>query len=189
VVRDEDWGCEDLSGRSWSRHSFLDVDMSETTGRGAVFDGCSFVGVRFNVARHVDSAFTNCVFRGCTFFDTRFDDCKFVGSLFQESTFALLQVHGGDWSFTGLPGADLRKAVFDRVRMREADLTGARLDGASVTSTDLSGAMLRNARFTRADLRGSDLSALDPLHAELSGAIIDPDQAVVVATALGMTVI
>ena len=40
----------------------------------------------------------------------------------------------------------------------------------------------------RCDLRGSDLSSLDPLTVELGGAIIDPDQAVSVASALGLEV-
>ena len=92
----------------------------------------------------------------------------------------------GDWSLVGLPGADLRSATFTDVRMREADLTGARLDGATVRNVDLSGALLHAASFVEADLRGSDLSALDPRDAVLKDALIDVEQALVIATALGL---
>ena len=44
------------------------------------------------------------------------------------------------------------------------------------------------ADLTRCDLRGSDLSSLDPLEVQLNGAIIDWNQAVVVAANLGLDV-
>jgi uncharacterized protein YjbI with pentapeptide repeats len=53
---------------------------------------------------------------------------------------------------------------------------------------DLSGAWLHRADLTGCDLRGSDLSALDPRTVELKDAVIDPVQAVVIATALGLEV-
>ncbi|MEV1179016.1 pentapeptide repeat-containing protein, partial [Nonomuraea sp. NPDC049784] len=64
----------------------------------------------------------------------------------------------------------------------------ARLVGAELRRADLSGASLRGADLTRCDLRGSDLSTLDPHTVTLKGAIIDPFQATVVATALGLDV-
>ncbi|MGW0563752.1 pentapeptide repeat-containing protein [Streptomyces sp. NPDC003016] len=121
--------------------AFLDTDWTEVANTGAAFDRCTFPGVRFHVSRHSGAAFTNCTFRRCTFFDTRFTACEFAGSPFRQSTFTLFQVTGGNWSFAGLPGADLRGAVFDGVRMREADPTAARLEKAGMTGTDPSGAM------------------------------------------------
>lgn len=188
VIRSQDWYGHDLSARSYSGCAFIDVDMTETTNHGAVFDRCTFRGVRFNVSRHAGAAFTNCTFSHCTFFDTQFTDCKLVGSLFQQCTFNLFKVSGGDWSFVGLPGCDLRRASLQSVRMREADLTGARLEEASVTDVDLSGAQLHSANFIRCDLRGSDLSSLDPLTAHLGQATVSLEQAVVLVTALGLNV-
>lgn len=188
VIRDEDWYGRDLSGQRLTRHTFYDTDWTEVVNDGGIFDECTFSGVRFNASRHTNAAFTNCTFKRCSFFDTRFEQCKAVGSLFQQCTFSLISVTGGDWSYVGLPGADLRKAVFDGVRMREADLTAARLEGASVIGVDLSGALLHGSKLIGADLRGSDLSALDPLTVELAGAKIDLEQAAVIATALGFDV-
>ncbi|GAA0926599.1 MULTISPECIES: pentapeptide repeat-containing protein [Streptomyces violaceusniger group] len=188
VIRSQDWYGQDVSARRYTRYAFIDVDMTEVTNEGAVFDHCTFRGVRFNVSQHTAAAFTNCTFSHCVFFDTRFTDCKLVGSLFQQCTFSLFQVSGGDWSFVGLPGADLRRASLRSVRMREADLTGARLEDANVTETDLSGAQLHSANFIRCDLRGSDLSSLDPLTAELGRATVSLEQAAVLVTALGLNV-
>jgi uncharacterized protein YjbI with pentapeptide repeats len=98
-------------------------------------------------------------------------------------------VIGGDWSFVGLPGADLRGVTIHGVRMREADLTGANCEEAALVDVDLSGAQLHSARFGRCDLRGSDLTALDPTTTGLAGAIIGPAQAVVIAEALGLRVV
>ncbi|MFF4615454.1 pentapeptide repeat-containing protein [Nonomuraea jabiensis] len=110
------------------------------------------------------------------------------GSVFDGCTYGLLKVEGGDWSYVGLAGADLRGSVFRGTRLREADLSGARLEGAELRRADLSGASLRGADLTRCDLRGSDLSTLDPLTVTLKNAIIDPFQATVVAGALGLDV-
>jgi uncharacterized protein YjbI with pentapeptide repeats len=108
--------------------------------------------------------------------------------MFDRCTFGLLKVTGGDWSFAGLPGADLSKSQIVGVRMRECDLTGARCAGAVLRHVDLSGALLHHADLTRVDLRGSELSTMDPLTVSLRGAVVDPDQTVVLAEALGMEV-
>jgi fluoroquinolone resistance protein len=188
TVRSADWDGRDLSGERHEKVAFIDVDLSETVDDGGVFTECAFRGARFNVSRHANAAFVNCTFTRCSFFDATFAGCKLVGSMFDGCTFGLLEVDGGDWSFTGLPGADLRRSLFRGVRMREADLTGARFDDARLLRCDLSGAWLHSASFTGCDLRGSDLSAFDPETAELKGAVIDPAQALVIAAALGLVV-
>lgn len=186
VIRDEDWYGKSLTESDrYTRYSFLDTDWTEVADEGAVFDECTFAGVRFNASRHTGAAFTNCTFKRCTFFDTRFTDCKLVGSLFRQCTYTLFEVSGGDWSFVGLPGADLRQAGFDGTRMREVDLTAARLEKATVTGCDLSGALLHGSKLSGADLRGSDLSSLDPLTVEFNGATISLEQAATLATTMG----
>jgi uncharacterized protein YjbI with pentapeptide repeats len=188
-VSGEDWYGEDLTGRSEHGVEFVDVDLTESTSTaGLVFDQCTFRHVKFNVSVHRGAAFVNCRFSVCNFFDASFTECKFVGSVFERCTYDQLTVSGGDLSFVGLPGADLRSASISGARMREADLTGARCDGATLRRLDLSGAMLAKASFDGADLRGSDLSALDPRAVSLHGAIVDWQQAVTIATSLGLDV-
>lgn len=187
-VRHEDWGGEQLLQRTFTRVAFVEVDLSETVSDAAVFDECTFHGVRFNVSEHRSSAFVNCTFTRCSFFDATFTGCKLVGSRFVDCALDLLKVEGGDWSFVALPGADLGSARFVDVRMREADLTGVRAVNGTLRGVDLSAASLARADLSGCDLRGSDLSAVDPAGVRLKGAVITGDQAVVLALALGLDV-
>ncbi|MCX5069500.1 pentapeptide repeat-containing protein [Micromonospora lupini] len=188
TFRHEDWYAEELTDRQFVACEFFDVDLTEAVTRGAVFTGCTFGNVQFNASRHLDSAFTRCVFRRCNFFEAEFTGCKLVGSTFVQCELRPLRVDGGDWSFVALPGADLRAVWLSGVRMREADLTGANLTGATVTGVDLSGAQLHNCRLGGADLRRSDLTALDPTSVERAGALVDVEQALVIAQALGFRI-
>lgn len=188
TISAEDWYDRDISGETHTRVAFIDINMTEVANTGAAFEECTFRGTRFNASIHTDAAFVNCTFTGCTFFDSIFNGCKLVGSLFDRCTFDLMKVTGGNWSFVGMPGADLHTATFTGVRMREADLTGARCKGSSIRDVDLSGAWLHGADLSLCDLRGSDISSLDPTDVKLRGAIITIDQAMVIASALGLDV-
>jgi len=187
-LRNEDWVGRELGAYAATGVAFIGVDLSEITTDAATFEGCTFRDVRFNVSQHARSAFLNCTFAGCNFFETTFTGCKLVGSSFNRCKLDLLKISDGDWSFVGLAGADLRTATIEGVRMREADLTRARFDGAELRNVDLSGAAVQGATFAGTDLRGSDLSAFDPVATELAGAIVDWEQAIVLATALGLDV-
>jgi fluoroquinolone resistance protein len=193
VIEDEqfsndDWYGEELDERAYTRCSFAHIDLTESVSRGAVFTECSFSNVKFNASRHVDSAFVRCVFKRCSLFEAELTGCKLVGSAFTESVLRPLRVSGGDWSFVTLEDADLRGVTVRGVRMRETDLTAANLEGAVLAGCDLSGAQLSGVRFTGCDLRGSDLTALDPRRVDVAGALIDADQAIVVAQALGFEI-
>jgi fluoroquinolone resistance protein len=183
TVAGADWSDRDLSGQTHARVAFVDLDLTEARGRGATFTECTFRRARFNCSAHADAAFVNCTFVNCNFFDARFTECKLVGSMFDRCTYELMQVAGGNWSHVGMPGADLGKATFRGVRMREADLTGARCQGGSFRDVDLAAAWLGAAKLVGCDLRGSDLGGADFEGAELRGAIVTFEQAVVIAAA------
>ncbi|GAA0471323.1 hypothetical protein Ade02nite_34690 [Paractinoplanes deccanensis] len=188
TLRTEDWDAGVGSRSTHAGDTFVDLDLCETTLEGVEFDRCTFRNARFNCAEMTDVAFLNCTFVACNFFDATLTSCKMVGSSFERCSFDLLTADGGDWSFTTLRAADLSSATLTGLRLREADLSGARCQGATLTGADLSGAQLHQADLTRCDLRGSDLTALDPAATAVRQAIITPDQAVVVAMALGMDV-
>lgn len=188
TVTGADWYGEDLSGQSHTRVLFVDLDLTEAENDGAVFTECTFRRAKFNASVHRNAAFVNCTFQNCNFYDARFTGCKLMGSLFDRCTFDNLVVEDGNWSFVGMPGADLHTAAFRRVQMREADLTGARFHGAVLRDVDLGGASLHRADLQKCDLRGSDLSAIDPETAQLRGAIITIDQTITIAEALGLDV-
>jgi uncharacterized protein YjbI with pentapeptide repeats len=189
TVSGEDLYGEDFTGQVVDHVLYLDVDMTESTSSvGAVFDECTFRSVRFNAAAFEGAAFTNCTFENCNFFGATFTDCKVVGSMFDRCQLDQLSVVGGDWSFVGLPGAVLKNAAFSDVRMREVDLVGVQGDGTTMRRCDLSGSSFAKASLEGADLRGSDLSGIEPGTVNLRNAIIDFNQAVLIATAYGLDV-
>lgn len=188
TVTGADWSGDDISRQEHTRVLYVELDLTEVENDGAVFTECTFRRAKFNVSVHRNAAFVNCTFQNCNFYDARFTGCKLVGSVFDRCTFDNLVVEDGNWSFVGVPGADLRTASFRRVQMREADLTGARLQGAVLRDVELGGASLHRADLSKCDLRGSDLSAVDPETTVLRGAIITIDQTITIAEALGMDV-
>ena len=183
-----EWFETDLSGVTHERVLFQDLDMTDSTGVGARFVDCTFRGALLDRCELDATAFENCTFVRCSLIGARFTDCKFVGSAFDAAAAERMTVDGGDWSFVGLPGTDLRRACFDRVRMREADLTGAKLGRAMLKNCDLAGALWSRADLRRCDLRGSDIGDLEPGNVELRGAVIDWPQAAAIARSLGLDV-
>ena len=105
TVTGADWYGEDVSGQEHTRVLFVDLDMTDAHGSGAVFTECTFRRARFNVAALESTAFLNCTFSGCSFYNARLKDCKLVGGTFDGCTFDVLEVTGGNWSFVGLRGA------------------------------------------------------------------------------------
>ena len=189
TIRADGWDPDaSIDGRAFDAVLFTGLDLSEGIERGARFTDCTFRTVRLHASTHRDAAFLNCTFIDCSFFDVSFIGCKLVGTMFDRCRFGPTTVEGGDWSLVGLPGADLRQVTFRALRMREADLTGARLDETVLRDVDLAGAWLHEASFQGTDLRGSDLTSLDPIHAEIGGAQIDVEQALVIATTLGLRI-
>ena len=183
-----DWCGRDLSGEAHERTLFTDLDCSEAMATGATFTECTFRRAKFNVSRFTDAAFVNCTFGDCNFFEVHFTGCKMVGSVFDRCSYDLMRVEGGNWSHVAMPRADLSRATFEGVRMREADLTGVRCVEGVLRHVDLSGAWFGAAKLAGCDLRGSDLTALDPREVELEGAIVTMHQAITIATAMGLDV-
>ena len=187
-IRDDDWAGLDISGQTHERVAFIGIDLIDVVNTGGSFTECTFRDCRLNASTHTAAAFVNCTFVGCAFFDATFTDCKLVGTSFDRCTFGLFKIVGGDWSFVALAGADLRRTSITGTRMREADLTGARLQESTLHHVDLAGAWLHGVDLTGADLRGSDVSSVDPVATSMRGAIIDVEQATVLAEAFGLSV-
>jgi uncharacterized protein YjbI with pentapeptide repeats len=183
-----DWFEADLSGVTHERVLFQNLDMTDSTGTGARFVDCTFRSAELDRCELEAASFENCTFIRCSLVAARFVGCKFVGSNFEAATAERMTVDGGDWSFVALSGADLRRARFTDVRMREADLTGAKLGQAVLSKCDLAGASWSRADLSGCDLRGSDIADLDPGNVQLHRAIIDWPQAVLIARSIGLDV-
>lgn len=127
-IRHQDWDGRDLSGETHTRVAFADMDMTETTNVGAVFDRCTFRDVLFNASTHTDAAFINCSFTGSNFFDATFEGVR-------------------------MREADLTGARLDGATVRGVDLSGASLHGAKLSGCDLRGSDLSSVDPLTVELR------------------------------------
>ncbi len=186
-VIDEDWYGRELTG-AYVRCRFVDVDMSEVITEGALFEECTFTGVRLNASTHRASAFTNCRVERSSLFGATFTGCKLTGTAFTRTGLSPVTVEGGSWAFTSLRGASVKGSRFSRVSLREADLAHLGGEDLVLHEVDLTGADLTGARLTGADLRGSLLGALDPRVVDVRGAVIDVAQALHLAGNLGLDI-
>src|SRR6476619_5793188 len=107
--RGDDWYAEDLGAARFVECTFTDVDLSQATTSGALFDRCTFHSCRFNASTHHSSAFVACDFRRTSFFDATFEGCKMIGSVFTECTTRPMRVVGGQWRGVTIRGSNLSK--------------------------------------------------------------------------------
>ena len=128
-LRGLDWYADDLGARSFVECTFTDVDLSETTSRGAMFDRCVFHNCRFNSSTHTSTAFVACEFRRTNFFDATLDGCKLAGSVFADCTLRPIKVVGGQWQGVTIRGGNLSKLDLSGLDLREADLSLSNLSG------------------------------------------------------------
>ena len=157
-----DWYGDDLGARSFVDGTFTDVDLSETTSRGATFERCVFHNCRFNASTHTSTAFVACEFRRTNFFDAILDGCKLAGSVFADCTLRPIKVVGGQWQGVTIRGGNLSKLDLTGLDLREADLSLSNLSGAVLRDVRLDGAALRDTDLTGADLRGASLVRRGP---------------------------
>jgi uncharacterized protein YjbI with pentapeptide repeats len=188
VFTDEDWYARDLADAVFRECTFRNVDLTESSSRGAQFLGCRFDNCRLNASSHHGSAFVGCDFRGTSFFDATLDGCKLDGSLFVDCTLRPLAVSGGQWRGITTRGARLRKLTLDGVVLVEADLSDADLGEASLRRCDLSRATLRGADLRGADPRGASLDAVDLELAAFGGTHLDLGGAMALAERHGAVV-
>ena len=101
---------EDISKKKFTGCKFRRADFSDVSViYGCTFDTCDFAGARLNGVNIKQSAFLSCQFNGASFFGTRLENSKMTGSDLTNTDCALLQIDGGDWSYTNLRKLSFRK--------------------------------------------------------------------------------
>jgi uncharacterized protein YjbI with pentapeptide repeats len=186
--RGEDWYGEELVDRVYEEVTFSDVDLTEATTRGVVFDRCLFHNCRFNASTHVSTAFIAADFRRCSFFDATLEGCKLDGSVFSECTLRPMKVIGGSWRSVTLRGANLGGLDLSGLDLRESDLSMSDLTGAVLREARLDGATVRETALVKADLRGASLGGVDLREATLEETRLDLSGAMHLAELYGAVV-
>jgi uncharacterized protein YjbI with pentapeptide repeats len=177
---------------------FEDGFMGGHQAKRLEFHGCKFERCRFAPADikylyFVDALFVSCDFsnmrfHGAGFQRARFVDCRCTGADFSECVLSQVRFENCLMDYanlsmsklTGVQFADCScvQAAFDSLKLKDAALSGCRLNESEWLHTLLNGI----------DLRGNDLTAIRIDPADLRGAIISPEQALILAALLGVVI-
>lgn len=177
-----------------------DVELAYECANGATFEGSVFR----------DCLFEQVDFGDCTFRDVRFEQCRFIGCTMDKGW--LNRVDLRDCS---APGLSLLQARLSQVSAAACDLSFANISETSIDHMALRDCRMREAAFQRAKLRhvsladcdltridvfGTSLAGIDvstclfqaPVlsgdYRELRGLVVSPEQALSLATLLGVRI-
>jgi uncharacterized protein YjbI with pentapeptide repeats len=178
----------DLTGERWEhrifeRCSFAGAKLVRLSTSNCTFVQCEFSAADLSYSIHERSAFVSCTFRDMTLTSAQFKECKLAGSLFESVELGAVVITGGDLTSVSLVGANLSGADLSEVRFYGADLTQTDFTGATFAGADLRGVTLNDTNFENADLQGALFGDFDAGLARLTGARVDPEQAVELARA------
>lgn len=187
-VRSRDFVGVRVDRRRYERVTFIDCDLSEIETDHATFVDCSFRRCRLNGSTHDGTAYTSCTFVDVDFFGATFTGCKLTGSTLKACELRSVTATGGAWDFMTMPRHDVTSCAFRDLRMTETDLAGLKGRGSTFVDVDLTGCDLTEADLRDADLRGSLLYSVDPLSTRLDGARVSVDQALQLASNLGLSI-
>jgi uncharacterized protein YjbI with pentapeptide repeats len=155
------------------RTTFAQSRLPELRLLDVQLDACDLSGVAGERARLLRVVFKDCRLVGVQLLEARcedavFQDCRLESAIFAATTF--------------------KAARFENCVLREAVFTEADLSGVAFRRCDLSRADLRGSHLGGADFRGSIIDGMQVDAPALKGAIIEPAQAVLVVSLLGVMV-
>lgn len=196
--------CDELPEDAISDHGELmrteltGVLLPGTEARSMLFDQVQFTRVDLSRSRlptieMIDAKLDACDLAGAEWERGRFtrvemNGCRLVGAKFFDATIDDLMVRESNCELAIFWSARFRRVRFERSMLRRASFEGADLSGVVFRGCDLTGADFRNAKLVGTDFRGSDITGLQVGIGDLKGAIIDPPQAMELATLLGVTI-
>lgn len=149
---------EDVDDAAFTQDDWYGEELT-----GQAYRRCTFTSVDLT-----EAVIGQCTFTDCTFGDVRFNAARLADSALLGCTFAGCNFFDAEFTGCKLSGSRFERCALRPLRVLGGDWSFVVLPGA--------------------DLRGSDLSAVDPLAVELTDAVITPEQAVVIAQTLGLSV-
>ncbi len=116
-------------------------------------------------------------------------DCRMTGFHVEEPAECHdVLISQGLQSYSQFAYASFKSAEFDACNFEDANFLGADLQGCIFRGCNLHNADMRGAKLREADLRGSQVEGLRLNPADIHGAVVDPSQAMIFATLLGIRI-
>lgn len=119
------------------------------------FENCKFKGCKFNGSVFHDSAIINSSFRFSRFFSTEFKACKLTGSSFIDTDISLIEIEGGDWSYTDLSQQNFSNKTFKNVDFSGSDFSFTNFQKSTVKDCSFVQSRIYETNFIGADIRTS----------------------------------
>lgn len=166
---------------NFSAADFGDVDLIY----GCVFRECNFSGTSFGGVKFRNCSFLNCRFPYANLFATIFDNCKMTGSALSETDCSLIDILGGDWSYTELRYVEFDRKTFTGVSFRGADLYGTSFRRCTLTDCNFEESLLHEASFQGSDIRTCELRNTDLAGTGFLNAKVDLEQCIAIAESRG----
>lgn len=159
----------------WTDFTNVDVFYS------CSFESCDFTNAMLNGVNIKNCSFLSCKFKNTSFFATTLDDCIMTGSDFMDADCAMLQIVGGDWSYTNLRKQSFQKQDLSNIKFFGADLSDCHFNQCKMNSCEFDEAIVHETSFYKSDLRHSSMERIDVLNASFRKAKLDVEQCVIIA--------
>lgn len=172
---------EDIAQIKFTKCTFRWTDFSGVSVMyGCSFDTCDFTNARLNGVNMKNCAFLTCRFSGSSFFAVKLENCKMMGSDLTNTECAMLQIEGGDWSYTNLRNLSFQKQDLCGIRFFGADLAGCRFNQCKMRGCEFDEANVHETSFYKSDIRGSSIAGLNLFEVNFKLAQLDLDQCIAI---------
>ena len=136
----------------------------------------------------IDCDLANLETRGLTLVRVEFINCRMTGLRGGDADCQDLLIREGDQRYSQFRFSQFKSAEFDSCNFADADFHGTDLSGAIFRRCNLRAADMHEVKLVNADLRGSMVEGVELTAQDIRGAIVDPAQAMIFATLLGIRI-
>ncbi len=151
--------------------------------------GSKFAAITLRDVQLVGCDLANLNTRALTAVRVEFLDCRMTGFRVEEPAECHdVLIAEGIQNYSQFPFSTFRAAEFNSCNFEDANFLGADLQGCIFRGCNLHNADMRGAKLREADLRGSQVEGLRLNPADIHGAVVDPSQAMIFATLLGIRI-
>ena len=149
----------------------------------------TFAAITLQDVRLVGCDLANIKTRTLTAVRVEFLGCRMTGFRVEEAAECHdVLIAEGIQTYSQFAYARFKSAEFNSCNFEDANFLGADLQGCIFRGCNLRNADMRGAKLREADLRGSVVEGLRLNPADIHGAVVDPSQAMIFATLLGIRI-
>jgi uncharacterized protein YjbI with pentapeptide repeats len=164
----------------------LSIDTS-TLDRVKLSD-CSFGSIVLTDVRLVSCDLANVETRAMKLVRVEFINCRMTGFRAGRADCQHILISEGDQRYSEFRFSKFKSAEFDSCNFAEADFRGTDLTGSQFRKCNLQNAGMNEAKLVDADLSGSTVDGLKLSAQDIRGAWVDPSQAMIFASLLGIRI-